>query len=90
MKYGLLATVMLTAANACSTAVTAAAHYYQARVVAYEDFLDRNFDGTPNNINPLAHIYASTLSNDEIYTLKEMLAEPDKDQFMDAMFEEVE
>ena len=90
MKYGLLATVMLAAANAWSTTVTAAAHCYQARVVAYKNFLDRNFDGTPNNLNPLAHIYASTILNNETYTLKEMLSEPNKDQFIDTMFEEVE
>jgi hypothetical protein len=81
---------MLAASNSYSTAVETVTHCFQARVVAYNDYLNHNFDGTPNHLNPLAHIYASTLSNNETYTLKEMLAEPDKDDFLDAMFDEVE
>ena len=59
-KYGLLATVMLAASNSYSTAVETVTHCFQARVVAYNDYLNHNFDGTPNHLNPLAHIYAST------------------------------
>ena len=65
-------------------------HCYQARVVAYDDFLERNFDGSANNLNPLAHVYMSIQANNETYTLKEMLAQPDKDKFVDAMYDEVD
>ena len=54
---------------------------YQARAVEYHDFLETNFDGSVNSLNPLAHIYLSTQSNNEVYNLKEMLQQPDKEYF---------
>ena len=67
----------------------AAAHCYQSRVLEYEDYLDRNFDGTRNSTNPLAQIYLTSKANNEVYTLKEMLREPDRVEFLKAMKEEV-
>ena len=66
------------------------ANCYQARKIAYYDFLDTNFDGSPNHTSPLAQIYSATKSSNEVFTLKEMLAEPDRDDFIKAMQEEVE
>ena len=63
---------------------------YQARAVEYHDFLETNFDGSVNSLNPLAHIYLSTQSNNEVYNLKEMLQQPDKEYFMEAMRKEVQ
>ena len=89
-NLGLLATVMLAASNLITTVPTAAATCFQARVVEYHDFLDRNFDGTSTNLNPLAHIYQSTMANNETYTMKEMMQQPDKHKFMEAMHDEVQ
>ena len=56
----------------------------QARQIAYEDFLESNIDGSP-----LAQIYNAIKSNNEVFTLKEMLTQPNKDQFIKGMHEEV-
>ena len=66
------------------------ANCYQSRQIEYEEFLERNFDGTDNKSSPLAQIYASTKTNNEVFTLKEMLMETDKEEFIKAMHEEVE
>ena len=63
---------------------------YQSRQIAYMDFLDTNFDGTQNQMSPLAQIYTTTKINNEVFTLKEMLEQPDRDEFVKAMQEEVE
>ena len=46
-----------------------------------------NFDGSENLSHPFA--FASTLSDNELYTLKEMLRQPDVSSFVAAMREEV-
>ena len=66
------------------------ANYFQSRRIAYQDFLDTNFDGSQNSKSPLAQIYSSTKTNNEVFTLKEMLAEPDRNEFIKAMYAEVE
>ena len=48
-----------------------------------------NFDGTPNAMSPLAQIYTTSKSNNEVYNIKEMLQQPDKDKFIEAMNQEV-
>ena len=66
------------------------AHCYQARRIAYNDFLDTNFDGTPNHLSPLAQIYATSKTDNETYHLGEMLKQPDRHEFLKAMQAEVE
>ena len=66
------------------------AHCFQSRIMEYEDFLDSNFDGTRNSTSPLAQIYLTSKANNEVYTLKEMLAQPDKMEFVKAMKQEVQ
>ena len=75
---------------ACATTISASVvHCFQSRAIAYSDFLEQNLDGTHNNMNPIAQIYLSSKSNNEVYTLREMLQQPDRDKFVDAMREEV-
>ena len=62
---------------------------FQAKVTEYNDFLQNNFDGTTNYTSPMAQIYLSSKSNNEVFTLKEILQEPDKEHFIAAMEEEV-
>ena len=64
-------------------------HCYQARVLGYEDYSDRIFDGTNNKTSTLAQIYLSSQSNNECYNVKEMPKEPDRDLFMKAMKKEI-
>ena len=47
---GMIGTVT---SSACSTT----AHCYQSNIIAYEDFLACNFDGTTNSTSPLVQIY---------------------------------
>ena len=54
-------------------------------MIEYEDYLDRNFDGTRNSTHPLAQVYITSKANNEVYTLKEMLKEPDRLEFLKAM-----
>ena len=73
-----------------SPSVTAfSAKCFQSRVIEYNDFLERNFDGSSNQTSPLAQISLSSQANNETYTLKEMVREPDKDKFIEAMEAEV-
>ena len=87
INYGLMVLALSSFVSACPQKL---ANCYQARKIAYADFLDANFDGSQNSTSPLAQIYSSTKSNNEVFTLKEMLAEPDREEFMKAMEEEVE
>ena len=67
----------------------AATSCFQTNTIRYKEFLDECFDGSSNSHHPMANIYLSTKSNNEVYTLKEMLRQPDKDQFVEAMRLEV-
>ena len=42
-------------------------------VADYQRFLAQNFDGTANNLSPIAQPYFSSQANNEVYTLREML-----------------
>lgn len=53
---------------------------------SYQD-LKRNLDGTVNEIDPVSQIFA-TLSDNETYTFKDAMAQPDKDDFLKAMIKE--
>ena len=72
-----------------SQAANTMSHCFQSRMIEYEDYLDRNFDGTRNSTNPLAQVYITSKANNEVYTLKEMLQEPDRLEFLKAMKSEV-
>ena len=78
INYGLMVLALSSFVQAYPQKI---ANCYQARKIAYSDFLDSNFDGSPNTTSPLAQIYSATKSSNEVFTLKEMLAEPDRDDF---------
>lgn len=65
------------------------AEMYTSFLEGYDDYLDLNFDGTQNSMSILGNIYLSGKINNEIYTLKEMMEQPDRKQFEMAMYEEV-
>ena len=51
--------------------------------------LDLNFDGACNSISILGQICLSSEINNEIYTLKELMQQPDNVQFEKAIYEKV-
>ena len=55
----------------------------------YDDFLDLNFDGTQNSLSPLAQIYLSGEVDNEVYKLKEMMKQPDRNHLETTMHKEV-
>ena len=80
----------LTAITEFSTSLTSeVAHCFLTSVAEYNSFLERNFDGSDNSPNPLAQIFLSSKANNEVYTLKEMLLQPDREHFVKAMEEKV-
>jgi len=87
--YGMLILAKSTFVLSAPSLVEYSANCFQSRLIRYNDFLDRNFDGTANKISSLAWIYLSSQSNNKTYTLKEMLKEPDKHKFVKAMELEV-
>ena len=68
---------MIIAFTICLTpialAIETVSRCYQVRAVEYEDYLDRNFDGSNTSTSPLDQIYLTSKANNETYTLKEML-----------------
>ena len=62
---------------------------YYTFLEGYDEYLDLNFDGTQNSMSILGNIYLSGKINNEIYTLKKMIQQPDRKHFEQAMFEEV-
>ena len=65
-------------------------HCFQSRAISYDNYLDKNFDGIANKTSTLAQIYMAATSTNETYTLKEMLQDPDKEIFMEAMHVKVQ
>jgi len=59
-----------------------------SKVVYQTQLVNTHFDGTLNYLNPMA--YSSTLSDNETYTFKEMLQQPDKNEFILAMMKEIQ
>ena len=49
--------------------------------------VNQHFDGTWNHLNPLA--YSTEQSGNDVYTFKEMLKQPDKNEFIKAMIAEI-
>ena len=70
-------------------ATETASHRYKAIEVEYDDYLERNFDGSNNLISPFSQIYLTSKTNNEIYTLKDMLWDPDKLDFVKVKKKEV-
>ena len=64
---------------------------YHALFDGYDDYLglNSNFDGTCNSMSILGRIYLSGNINIEIYTLKEIMQQPDRAQFEKLMHEEI-
>ena len=85
--YGLMILALSTFVESCPQKLGSC---YQSRMIEYSEFLDTNFDGSQNSKSPLAQIYNSTKINNEVFTLKEMLREPDRNEFIKAMHAEVE
>ena len=67
-----------------------ASNCLKTRMLRYHDYLERNYDGTSNHTSPLVQAYLSSQSNNEVYTLKQMLQQPDREQFVTAMKKEVD
>ena len=65
-------------------------HCFQTRMMHYHDHLDQCFDGTTNSFNPIIQAYITSKYNNEVFTLAEMLRQPDKASFIVAMEEEVQ
>ena len=51
---------------------------YYTFLEGYDEYLDLNVDGTQNSMSILGNIYLSGKINNEIYTLKEMIQQPDR------------
>ena len=84
-SYGLL--IMATDIKEACMSETISA--YHAFLEGHDEYLDSNFDGTNNSMSIIGQIYLSGKINNEIYTLKEMMQQPDRIQFEKAMHEEV-
>ncbi len=61
---------------------------FVSRVMNQLEKVNLNFDGTSNVTHPFA--FSTTASDNETYTLKEMLNQPDVPNFVQAMIEEVD
>ena len=59
-----------------------------SKFVYHTHLINEHFDGTLNYINPMA--YAADISDNETYTFKEMLQQPDKNDFILAMMKEIQ
>ena len=87
--YTFLTTTAVSVGKAMMASQDSATICFQSRVAGYRAFLDDNFDGSANTRSPLAQAYFSSQANNEVYTLREMLAQPDRDDFIKAMEVEV-
>ena len=87
--YGLLVLALSAFSNSVEYSGSVVSSCFQSRVIAYEDYLATNFDGTANNMSPLAQIYQTSKINNEVFNLREMLQQDDKEEFVKAMESEV-
>jgi len=55
---------------------------FQSRVISYNDFSGWNFDGSANQISHMAQICLTSQSHNETYTIKEMVKQPEKGNFV--------
>ena len=63
---------------------------YHGFYSGYDDYLDTSFDGTNNSMSIMGQMYLSVKIDNEIYTLKEMMKQPDRKEFEKAMHAEVQ
>lgn len=63
--------------------------YHQSRIVEYENFLESNFDRTSNRTSLFVQICMISQANIKTYIIKEILQQPDRDEFMTAMEKEL-
>ena len=88
-KYNFIALAMSAIVAPISPVVDIATSRIHSTITDYHDYLNRNLDGSPNQIGPLAQAYLSSTNDNEVYTLKQMLQQPDRDRFVEAMQKEV-
>ena len=58
---------------------------YPVKKTEYKDYLHANFDGISISMPPLAQMYTTSKSNNEVYNMKDILQQPDKETFKEAM-----
>ena len=78
-----------TASTVVSSLLDSAMHCFQARLMAYNHFLEQKFDRSRNQTSPLTQIYLASLSDNKVYTLKQIMPQPDPEKFVEAMETEV-
>ena len=83
--YDMLILAISTFISSAPSLVEYSTNCFQSRLIGYNNFIDRNFDGTANKNIPLAQIYLSLQSSNETYILKKILKEQDKQKFAEAM-----
>ena len=86
MAFGFISS---STSQAIYSAFETTSHFLQSGRTEYEEFLDQSLIHTPTNSTPLAQIYSTTKTNNEVYNLTEILKQPDKDNFVKAMHKEV-
>ena len=79
---------LVTNVVATRTSVIRNASSYTTRAITYTEEVNRSFDGTPNFTRSFA--FATSLADNEYYTLKETLKQEDADDFIQAMLKEVD
>eukprot|EP00957_Ditylum_brightwellii_P007745 586003-Ditylum_brightwellii.AAC.1 len=79
---------LVTALGSLSSVPAHILQCFHANKVRYQEFLDTSFDGTYNNLSIIGHILSAEVNN-ENYTLKEMLQQPDREDFELVMYKEV-
>ena len=82
-----LAFVIFVTPIALSTETTS--HCHQDRGVEYENYLERKFDGSNNSTSQLEQICLNSKANNETCTLKEILREPEKLEFVKSIEKKV-
>ena len=86
----IMMTLALTAFTSSTTRmIDSSVHCYQTRIIEYIGLLETNFDGSSSQLSPFVQIHLASQSNNEAYNLREMLQQPDKDEFIEAMKKEV-
>ena len=74
LTYGCLALLMMS----ITSIPPVTANCFQSVNASYNDFLENNFDGTTNASNPILQMFQATITDNETYTMKEMLQQPNK------------
>ena len=83
-KSTLFSMICLVSTAISDPAIHASIH---SRLVYHTQMVNQHFDGTWNHINPFA--YSTEQSGNDVYTFKEMLKQPDKNEFIKAMMAEI-